>query len=334
MTTTPVAIEVWRGGRVESRHRVRACVADAAGRVVLAFGDVDEPVFPRSAVKPFQALALVETGAAEAFGVGEEELALACASHGGEPTHVSLVEAWLARLGLGEDDLACGAHPPLHAPAAAALARSGQTPRRVHNNCSGKHTGMLAAARHRGWPTRGYERVDHPVQRHGAAALALLAGLERLPEPGIDGCGLPNHPLPLRALARAAATLVDQAGQAAGRGAALARIAAAMRAHPLLVAGTGRCCTAVMQAAPGVVAKTGAEGVYLGAIADSGLGVAVKAEDGATRAAETAFLAVLDRLGALGEAARAELARWRRPTLRNFAGQPVGEIAVADGWPG
>ena len=334
MATTPVAVEVWRGGRVESRHRVRACVADAAGRVVLAVGDVDEPVYPRSAVKPFQALALIESGAADAFAFRDPELALACASHGGEPVHVRLVEAALARLGLSEDDLACGAHPPLHPPAAAALLRAGASPRRVHNNCSGKHAGMLAAALHQGLATRGYELADHPLQRQIAAALAGLAGLERLAEPGIDGCGLPNHPLPLRALARAAATLVDSAGQPPARSAALTRLAQAMQARPELVAGTGRCCTAVMQAAPGVLAKTGAEGVYLGAVGATGLGLAIKAEDGGTRAAETALLAVLDHLGALGEAARAALDRWRRPNLRNFSGLTVGEIAAADGWPG
>ena len=334
MPTTPVGVEVWRGGRVESRHRVRACVADASGRVVLAVGDIDEPVFPRSAVKPFQALALVESGAADAFGVSEAELALACASHGGEPEHVALVEGWLRRLGLDETALACGPHPPSYAPAAAALVRSGLAPRRVHNNCSGKHAGMLAAALQLGAPTQGYEQQGHPVQRHVAAALAELGGLARLPEPGIDGCGLPNHPMPLSALARAAAGLIDPGGLAPARRAALERIAAAMRAHPFMVAGTGRCCTAILQAAPAVVAKTGAEGVYLGAIQGRGLGVVVKAEDGATRAAEVAFLALIDHLGALDDAARAALDRFRSPTLRNFAGLTVGRVAPAPGWPG
>ncbi|MEK0085462.1 asparaginase [Benzoatithermus flavus] len=333
MATTPVAIEVWRGERVESRHRVRACVVDADGRTVLAVGDVDEPVFPRSAVKPFQALALLETGAADRYGVSDAEIALACASHGGEPEHVSLVEAWLKRLGLDESALACGPHPPLYAPAAAALIREGKTPRRVHNNCSGKHTGMLAAALQLETPTKGYEHVHHPVQRHVAAAIAELSGLEALPEPGIDGCSLPNHPLPLRGLARAAARLADPSGLAPMRAKALERVAHAMRAHPRLVAGTGRCCTAVMEATSDVVAKTGAEGVYLAAVCGRGLGVAVKAEDGATRAAEAAFLAVLDHLDALDERAKATLAPFMRPVLRNFAGLTVGRIAPVPGWP-
>ena len=330
---TPIAVEVWRGDRVESRHRVRCCVADAAGRPVLAIGDVAEPIFPRSALKPFQALALVESSAAEAYGVSDAELALACASHGGEPDHVARVAAWLARLGLDDDALACGPHPPLFAPAAAALARHGGQPRRVHNNCSGKHAGMLAAALGLGEPTRGYEHPGHAVQRHCAAAIAGLAGLDRLPPPGIDGCSLPNHPLPLAGLARAAARLADPGGEPPRRRAALARIGSAMRAHPYLVAGTGRCCTAVMSAAPRVIVKTGAEGTYLAAIPDRGLGLALKVEDGATRAAEVALLALLDHLGALDGTASATLAPFRERELRNFADLVVGRVTVAAGWP-
>lgn len=331
--TTPVAVEVWRDGRVESRHRVRACVVDRDGHVVLAVGDVDEPVFPRSAVKPFQALSLVESGAADAYGVSPAELALACASHGGEPQHVDRVEAWLKRLGLDETALACGPHQPLYAPAAAALIRSGGSPRRVHNNCSGKHTGMLTAALHLGMPTEGYERPEHPIQQHVVAAMAELAGLDSLPEPGIDGCSLPNYPLPLSGLARAAARLADPSRLSPARQTALRRIGEAMTAHPVLVAGTGRCCSAVMQAAPDVLAKTGAEGVYLAGIKSRGLGLAVKAEDGATRAAEVAFLAVLDRLGALDAVDRGALMPFMQPRLRNFAGLEVGRIEPAPGWP-
>ena len=333
MATTPVAVEVWRGGRVESRHRVRLCVADARGAVVLALGDVDEPVYPRSAVKPFQALALVESGAVDAFAVSGPELALACASHGGEPDQVARVEAWLARLGLSDLDLACGPHPPLHAPSAEALLRAGTAPRRSHNNCSGKHAGMLAAALQLGVPTRGYAESGHAVQRHVAGAIAALAGLERLAEPGIDGCCLPNHPLPLRGLARAAATLADPSAQPPGRRAALTRIGAAMRAHPHEVAGTGRCCTALMTHLPGVIAKTGAEGVFLAALPERGLGLALKAEDGGTRAAETALLAALAHLGAAPEPLPPPLERFRAPWIRNTGGAVVGHVRAAPGWP-
>jgi L-asparaginase II len=246
---------------------------------------------------------------------------------------VALAEAWLARLGLGEEDLACGPHPPLHGPSAAALIRAGRAPHRTHNNCSGKHAGMLAAARHLGAPTRGYELPAHAVQRHCTGAIAALAGLESLPEPGIDGCCLPNHPLPLRGLARAAANLADPAGQEPVRRAALSRIGAAMRAHPHQVAGTGRCCTAVMAELPGVIAKTGAEGAYLAALPGRSLGIALKAEDGATRAAETALLAVLAHLDALVDPLPEALARFRTPRLRNTAGTVVGRIRPAEGWP-
>jgi L-asparaginase II len=334
MAATLVAVEVWRGERVESRHRVRLCVADPQGGVLLALGDIDEPVYPRSTLKPFQALALIESGAADAFATSAMELALACASHGGEPDHVALVEAWLARLGLGEADLACGPHPPLHAPSAAALVRAGTAPRRTHNNCSGKHAGMLAAARRLGAATRGYELLAHPVQRHCAAAIAALAGLDRLPEPGIDGCCLPNHPLPLRGLARAAAQLADPSAQEPVRREALTRIGTAMRAHPHQVAGTGRCCTVLMEALPQVIAKTGAEGAYLAALPERGLGIALKAEDGATRAAETALLAVLAHLRALPEPVPKALARFHTPRVRNTMGAVVGHVRPAPGWPG
>ncbi|MGD9508689.1 MAG: asparaginase [Geminicoccaceae bacterium] len=333
MTTAPAAVEVWRGDRVESRHRVRACVLDARGGVVLAAGDIDEPVYPRSAIKPFQALALIESGAADAFAVDDAELALACASHGGEPDHVALVEGWLHRLGLDETALACGPHPPLHPGSAATLVQAGAAPRRVHNNCSGKHTGMLAATLQIGAPTAGYEGLEHPVQRYCAGAIAELAGCDRLPPPGIDGCCLPNHPLPLRALARAAARLADPAACGPKRRNALARIGRAMRTHPRMVAGTGRCCTALMECLPGVIAKTGAEGAYLAALPAHGYGIALKVEDGATRAAEVALLALLEHLLGTGAVAVPALGRFRMPQLRNTAGTVVGHIAPVAGWP-
>ena len=317
---TAVAVEVLRGGRVESRHRVSSCVvgADRGAPPLLAVGDIAAPVYPRSAIKPFQALPLLETGAAEAFDVPDEEVALACASHGGEPAHVERVAAWLARLGLEERHLACGPHPPMHAASAAALAASGAKPTRLHNNCSGKHTGMLTACLHLGLPVEGYASPTHPLQRRITAALAELVSLPALEAPGTDGCSLPAFVMPLRALAHAAA---------------LRRAGAAMRAHPLLVAGTGRICTVLMRHAPDVVAKTGAEGVFLAALPSRGLGLALKAEDGASRAAEVALLAFLDHIGAIPPDARAALAPFARPRLRDFNGAEVGEARPAPGWP-
>lgn len=329
------AVEVVRGGRVESRHRVAACVVGADGGTLLELGEADAPVYPRSAVKPFQTLALVEAGAAAAFGISDEEVALACASHGGEPMHVERVAALLARLGLSPDHLACGPHPPMHAPAAAALLAAGGRPTRLHNNCSGKHAGMLAACLHHGWPVAGYARPDHPLQRRIADTLAEVAGLERLEAPGTDGCSLPACLMPLRALAVAASRLAAPDRLPPARAGALDRISRAMRAHPELVAGTGRLCTALMRACPDVVAKTGAEGVFLAALPSSGLGIALKAEDGATRAAEVALLALLARLGAVPPSAReAALAPFARPRLRDFNGAEVGEVRPVAGWPG
>jgi L-asparaginase II len=303
---------------------------------VARLGDDGAVTFVRSSVKPQQALPLILEGAAARFSLTGRELAVACASHNGEPIHREAAASVLSKAGLDASHLKCGAHEPYGKEAARLLRERGERPSALHNNCSGKHAGMLAAALQLGAGPRGYERPEHPVQRHAAAAILELAGLTELPPPGTDGCGLPNHPLPLRALARAAARLADPGGGVSppGRAAALERIGAAMMAEPFLVAGTGRCCTALMQAVPGLVAKTGAEGVYLAASRRLGLGVALKAEDGATRAAEVALLALLRRLGVLGEVVPAALARFQRPLLRNFAGDEVGHVAPAPGWPG
>jgi len=321
--TTPVAVEVWRGPACESRHRVAVAVAETGGRVTARVGDAEVPVFPRSAIKPIQAVPLVETGAADAFDLGEAELALACASHSGEAMHTERVAAWLARIGLGERDLACGAHAPLDREAARELRRAGRVPTSVHNNCSGKHTGMLTTAVHRGEPTAGYLDPAHPVQRRIQAVFEELAGTP-LSAPGVDGCGVPSWPLPLDRLAVAMANMVERP--------AARRLFAAMRAHPELVAGTGRLDTALMRARPDVVAKGGAEGVHVAVVPDRGLAVALKAEDGAARAADVALLAVLEHLVG-GITDRRDLRPHAEPSIPNVAGETVGAIRAAEGWP-
>jgi L-asparaginase II len=330
---SPVAVLVWRGQRIESRHRVAFAVADATGALVHGGGDLSEAVFPRSAVKPLQALPMLESGAADRFSLAPVEIALACASHGGEPSHVSAVAAWLARLGLGPDALECGAHPPSCGPAAEALARRGEPPSPLHNNCSGKHAGMLTLARHLGVPTSGYVEADHPVQQRIAALLAEMADAGPLPAPAIDGCSVPSFPLTLPQLATAMARLADPARLRPELAAACRRVQSAMRAHPDMVAGTGRVCTAIMTALPEVLVKTGAEGAYAAALPSRGLGIALKVEDGAGRAASVALLALLDALGALDEPARAALEEIARPKLRNHRGLLVGRIEPAPGWP-
>jgi L-asparaginase II len=327
-------IVVLRGGRIESRHRAAFALADPSGHLVAVGGDPTAPVFPRSAIKPLQALPLIESGAADRFGVDDAELALACASHSAEAVHVERVARWLARLGLGPQHLACGAHAPVDEAAARRLDEARERPSALHNNCSGKHAGMLTLARHLDLPLAGYLEPDHPVQQRIAATLAAMAGLPSLPEPAIDGCGVPTWPLPLAALASAMARLGDPGALEAPRASACRRITAAMGAHPQLVAGTGRTCTTVMHAVPEVIVKAGAEGVHVAVWPARGLGLALKIEDGASRAAPVALLALLEAAGALDTSARAALEALARPLLRNHAGRVVGEIRPADDWPG
>ena len=319
----PVLVEVTRGAMVESVHRGSIAILDADGALRLALGDVDSPVYSRSSLKPMQAIPLVESGAADAFGLGDEEIALACASHSGEPMHTARVAAWLERLGLGESDLACGAHASRYEPVAEAMIRRGEKPTRIFNNCSGKHTGFLTVARHWDIATRGYEQVAHPVQQAVAAALRELTDAKELTY-GIDGCAAPNFATTLTQFARAAARMAAPDKLAAGRAAASRRLIAAMIAYPELVSGTGRACAALMRAATGRAAvKAGAEGFYAGWIPSPGLGIAIKIDDGAGRASETAIAAVLDALGLLddSEPARKVL---RAPVL-NTRGTAVGE---------
>ncbi len=327
-----IAVEVWRGGRVESRHRASLALVDRSGRLVRAIGEPDPPVYPRSAIKPLQAIPLVESGAADAFGASEEELALACASHGGEPFHVRAVARWLARLGLDETALACGPQVPSHDPSARALFASGGSPGRIHNNCSGKHAGMLTLARHLGVPEAGYERPDHPVQRAIRAVLDELTDGAPLDPPAVDGCGVPTWAMPLRALALAFARLATPEDLPPHRAAACRRITAAMHRAPLMVAGTGRLCSTLLATAPDLVVKTGAEGVFAAARAGTGLGLALKVEDGAGRAAQVALLAALEHLRWLDDPARVALAGFARPVLPNWAGSEVGVILPAPSW--
>ncbi len=331
-SSNPVLVETIRGGQVESRHRGRVVVMARAGAPIAALGSVDEPVFPRSAIKFLQALPLVETGAADAYAVTPAELALACASHSGEAGHTAAVEAWLARLGLGEADLECGPHQPVYPPAAAELARAGREPGRLHNNCSGKHAGFLTVARHLGVPTAGYSRADHPVQRHVAAALRDMTDGDPDAAPiGIDGCGVPTWALPLTGLARAMARFADPAGLAPERRDAILRLRRAIAAHPAMIAGTGRLCSALVAATAGeVLVKTGAEGVYVAAVPRLGLGFALKIDDGAQRAAEVAILALLRRFGAIDGAVAPGLASFAEPPIVNTQGRHVGRARATE----
>ncbi|MEM9427868.1 MAG: asparaginase [Pseudomonadota bacterium] len=323
----PVLAEVWRSDRIESLHRGHAVIAAPDGTVDAAWGDPDTLIYPRSAAKPLQALALVESGAAEAAGLGPEELALACASHNAAAAHTDRVRAWLAAIGRGEADLLCGPQRPIDQAARERLDADGIAPDQTHNNCSGKHTGFLTLSRHLG---AGADYVDeaHPVQRAVRAAFEEMAG-EDSPGAGIDGCSAPNYACTLKGLARAAAGMAIPNGHAPSRANAARALVAAMAAHPLLVAGEGRACTTLMTAAAGrAVVKTGAEGVFLGILPETGHGIALKIEDGATRAAEAAMAALLVRCGVLGRDDPAARARLAAP-IENRRGILTGHVRAA-----
>jgi L-asparaginase II len=319
--SNPVLIELTRGPVVESVHTGALAMARPAGELVLALGDVGRPIFPRSAVKALQCLPLIETGAADKFGYGDAEIALACASHSGTARHVAVAGTMLERAGLNGAALACGAHLPRSHSAEREFAIAGTAPSALHNNCSGKHAGMLATAVHLGEPTSDYWRPDHPVQLRVRSTLEEFAGCSLGAEVrGIDGCSAPNWAIPLAALARAFACFVTGEGAGARHRQAAQRIASACWAKPKLIAGAGRLDTRVMGRWPGrVFTKTGAEGVYCGALPGLGLGFALKIDDGAGRASEAVVLRLLERFfpGASG------LDEGR--TLRNWRGLEVGE---------
>jgi len=330
--TNPILVEVLRSSLVESRHRGAVAVADADGGAVLAIGDVTTPIFPRSAVKALQALPLVETGAADAFGFGDEELALACASHSGEPGHVAGVTRMLAKAGLDAAALRCGAHWPIAQPALVELARTGQ-PSALHNNCSGKHAGFLCVACAKGIDHADYWRPQHPVQREVRAVLENLTGAALSDDRcAIDGCSVPTWAIPLQNLAYGFAKFATGRGLAPERARAAARLRAACTQRPWHVAGTGRFCTEIMQLfGARVFVKTGAEGVYCGALPEQGFGIAVKCDDGAGRAAQAIMAALIARFLPLGDAERVALAHFMHPTLRNWNGFEVGSLRVVDG---
>jgi L-asparaginase II len=325
--TDPVLIEVLRGNLVESRHRGAVAVADADGATLVALGDVAAPIFPRSAVKALQALPLVESGAAGRYGLGDEELALACASHSGEPAHVAGVERMLAKASLTPSALSCGSHWPLSQAAAIALARTG-APSALHNNCSGKHAGFLCLACSLGVDHADYWRPGHPVQREVRAVLEGLSGATLTAEScAIDGCSVPTWAIPLHNLALAFARFDTGHGLAPERAKAAARLRQACAKKPWYVAGTGRFCTDLMQLfGERVYLKTGAEGVCCGALPERGLGIAIKCDDGAGRAAEAIMAGLVGRLIPLTFAEREALAGFSHPVLRNWNGIEVGAI--------
>jgi L-asparaginase II len=324
----PILVEVLRGGRVESRHAGAVAIVDDTGKAVLALGDVEQPVFPRSAVKAIQALPLVESGAADASGFTDKELALACASHAGEPAHVDLAARMLAGTGLDGQALECGAHWPTNQDAMLALAGSGRKPSALHNNCSGKHAGFICTCRHLGIDHRGYAGPDHSYQRTLAGALQEVTGAEHdARNRGVDGCSIPTYAVPLTSLALGFARMATGKRLPADRAAAAKRLFAACMNEPFYVSGSGRADLRLMKAAPGrIFVKTGAEAVYCAAVPELGLGIALKCDDGQGRASEVAIAAVLSKLFAGDSGVQAALAELVEPELHNWRGIHVGGL--------
>ena len=331
----PVLARVYRGPHVESVHRGSVAVVDEKGRLVAHCGDAHTPVYARSAAKPFQAMPLLLAGGEKRFSLGDAEIALMCASHGGEPRHVELARKILRLGGFRPDDLGCGAHSPMHEPSARELVRRGEKPSALHNNCSGKHAGLLLACRALGLPHEGYTEPGHALQRRIRTLVARYADIpESRITAAVDGCNLPVFRLPLSALAGSYARLVAGRlpGEDAAAAGARARIVRALTRQPLVVAGTGRFTTDFLVAGRGRwIGKEGAEGVYavgLRAPARGGkaTGLAFKIEDGSARPRDAVTLAAMDRLGALPLEARRALASYAEPPVLNALGLEVGRI--------
>ena len=324
----PVLVEVTRGAVMESAHRGAISVFDADGKPVWEIGDTNCPVFPRSAVKAIQALPLVESGAADAYGFGDRELALACSSHSGEPAHVELAAAMLAKAGLDKTALECGTHWPLGNDATIELARADGVPNALHNNCSGKHSGFLCTCVHAGIAHKGYVKAGHALQEMVRDAMQSVTGAAHdVDHCGTDGCSIPTYAVPLKSFASGFARMATGHGFAPKRAKAAKRLLSACMAEPFLVAGTGRADVALMQAAPGrIFVKTGAEGVYCAAVPELGFGIALKCDDGAGRGAEVMVAAVLAKLLRADQALAAKLLELARPAIESRMGARVGTL--------
>jgi len=320
-------VAVSRGGGTESEHRVHAAVVGEGDELLGAARDGHAFTFWRSCAKPFQVIPFLASGGFDELGWDEAQLAVSCASHGGEPEHVALVERMLHDIGLEEGDLACGPHEPSSQRGAKILRESGGRPTRLHNNCSGKHTSMMAMARHKGWPTQGYEAQDHPVQRHILHEIALWTDLpcKKIVQ-AVDGCGVVVFGMTLERMARA----YSRFAIAAARGEEFPRrVVDAMSNHAFLVGGTDRFDSALIAETEGrVVSKVGAEGVHCALLTERGIGVAVKVEDGAQRAQVPALLRLLQELDALPTPLSPRLAEWMRRPVKNTRGESVGEVGM------
>jgi L-asparaginase II len=327
-------VEVTRNNIVESRHFGAAVVCDYNGNTLESWGDITQLVFPRSALKQMLAIDVIESGASDHFGVSDAELSLACASHQGEPMHQNLVEAWLKRMSLNIDDLACGKALPDDIETAHKILASGHTGCRSHHNCSGKHAAFLTNALHLGLPTENYNRVGHPLQQRAIDTLNDLAEIDIRQFPiGIDGCGFPALTMPLSSLAYAIARFSKPVGLSKQRADAIYQLHTALSKYPLYAAGHGTIVSELCTVTQGaVLAKTGAEGVLIAALPEQGLGIALKIADGNARPRATALLAILNHLSILSPTQQDKLHAFTTSQIKNSRDEIVGEIRPAPTW--
>jgi L-asparaginase II len=327
MKSYEIDVAVTRGEGTESEHRVHAAVVGEGDELLGTARDSDAFTYWRSCAKPFQVLPFLSSGGFDALGWGEEQLAVSCASHGGEPEHVAIVERMLHDLGLEEGDLACGPHDPSSQRGARIVRESGERPTRLHNNCSGKHSAMLAMARQKGWATRGYEAREHNVQRAILHEISLWTGVPcgKITQ-AVDGCGVVVFGMTLERMARA----YSRFAVAAARGEEYPRrVVTAMGRHPFLVGGTDRFDSALIAETNGrVVSKVGAEGVHCALLPERGIGIAIKVEDGAQRAQVPALLRLLQEIDALPDPLPPRLADLTHKPVKNTRGECVGEVTM------
>jgi len=321
-------VKATRDELTDRRHRGHVAVVNVDGEILYSAGDPHHRTYMRSSAKPLQAMPVIETGAASAFGLEVREVAVACASHSAQPEHVETVRSILTKAGVDEVKLRCGSHPPVHEASRVDLYRRGDNPSSVHSNCSGKHASMLAVCQHMGWPTDDYRASGHPLQQLLLSHIAEMSGLA--PEDisiGIDGCGLPAYGMSVAEMAYMFARLGRASGLSDRKAASARRVVQAMQTHPLMVAGEGRICTA-LNARPGArfAAKGGALGVYCVCAVDEGFGLAVKIEDGNGQAAGAAALEALSQLDVLTQKDEEALDEFWHPPVTNVLQDVVGQV--------
>lgn len=328
MNQAQVLVEVTRGPLVENHHRGHVAIVDWRGKLLYSAGDPYYMTYWRSSAKPVQALPVIESGAADRYGITPKDLALFCASHNGETMHTDTVLEILAKIGMDQQLLQCGVHMPYHAQTTKMMTEAGQQPNSLHSNCSGKHAGMLTLVAHKGYDSANYIEEEHPLQQTILDYIADLTGYPREEIAiGIDGCGVPVHGLPLYNMSLAYARMVKPEGADPARVDSCRRIVQAMMAHPEMVGGTDRFCTDLMRVARGkLIGKAGAAGVYSVGVIDAGIGITVKCEDGISRGRDPVVVEILHQLGYLTDEQVEALEKYHRPKNINHRKEKCGEV--------